>query len=172
MKKKVSTQQLVTSIGILFWIFTVNVVALVLLPGVPAWPMFFITIFFFTLGADTKNIASIFVSGLTGIVSAWALIKLLALLGPVMGEFPAMLLLLFLVLALIIVGGNYFPLVFNNITFAYLTVAAIDLTIVETTIVEWVAMHLLGGTIILVGALAISILVGKMLPSKYEQIDI
>lgn len=163
MNRTVNKQQLATSVGILFWIFAVNVAAMVLLPEAPAWPMFFVTIFFFCMGGDMSNIPSIFIGGLTGILSAWVLIKILAVLAPVMGEVPATFLLLFLVLALIIVGGNYLPVAFNNVAFAYLTVAAIDLTIVENSVVTWLAMHLLGGAIILSGAVIISSIIGKRL---------
>lgn len=44
MNRTVNKQQLATSVGILFWIFAVNVAAMVLLPEALAWPMFFATI--------------------------------------------------------------------------------------------------------------------------------
>ena len=169
MNRTVSKQQLVTSIVILFWIFAVNVLSMLLLPDVPAWPMFFVTIFFFCMGGETCKVPDIFVGGLTGIVSAWGLIELLALLSPIVGETIATFLLLFFVLALIIVGGNYLPVAFNNVAFAYLTVAAIDLTIIESSVVNWLAMHLVGGTIILGGAVAIHAVVGKAFESTQEQ---
>lgn len=170
MIKHPSKAEIISSIAILFWIFIVNIGALVF-TTLPAWPMFFVTIFFFTMGADVKNIPSIFLSGLAGIVFAWSLIKLLAVMAPIMGEFPATAILLFAVLAIIIVSGNFLPGVFNNIAFAYLTICAIDMSIVEERFLGWMAMHLVGGAIILGGALLISVLLAKMMAKPPQVIE-
>lgn len=111
--------------------------------------------FFFVMGGDLKNAPSIFISGLFGIFSAWALVKLLALLTPTTGVETATALLLFAILAIIIVGGNFMPGICNNIAFGYLTIAAIDMTIVEDRFVGWVLMHVIGGAIILGGVLLV-----------------
>lgn len=165
MLKKGSKQEVVTSVFIFLWIFIINI-GTPLVTSWPAWPMFFVTIFFFIMGGDIKKIPSIFLSGLVGIGSAFILIKLLGLLGPVIGETPATALLLGAVLALIIIGGNFAPGLFNNVAFAYLTVCGIDLTIIENRFVGWVVMHTIGGGIILSGALLIFMVVGKIFEKK------
>lgn len=81
-----------------------------------------------------------------------------------------MALLLFLVLALIIVGGSFFPLFFNNITFAYLTICTIDLTIIETSFMNWLLMFVIGGAIILAGAIVIAAVIGKLFVKKADVI--
>lgn len=163
--KKSTKQEVVTSVFIFLWIFLINVVTPIITTA-PAWPMFFVTIFFFTLGGDVKQIPSIFLSGFVGISSALVLVKLLGVLAPVMGEVPAMTLLLFIVLALIIVGGNFFPLFFNNITFAYLTICGINMAMIEKSFTSWMLMFVIGGPIILGGAMAIFALVGKAFKVK------
>lgn len=160
--KKSTKAEVFMSVVILFWIFAVNIVT-PMLTTAPAWPMFFVTIFFFTMGGELKNALSIFLSGLFGICSAWALVKLLAILSPDMGVQMATALLVFAVLTLIIVGGNFVPSVFNNIAFGYLTIAAIDMTIVEERFVGWVLMHIIGGVIILGGVLLISMVCSKLM---------
>ena len=169
MFKKASKQEVMTSVGILFWIFLVNIVT-PMVTSAPPWPMFFVTIFFFTLGGDVKQISSIFLSGLVGIGSAFIVFKLLGVLTPILGGTAAMALLLFLVLALIIVGGSFFPLFFNNITFAYLTICTIDLTIIETSFMNWLLMLVIGGTIILAGAIVIAAAIGKLFVKKADVI--
>lgn len=160
MLKKASKQEIVTSVCILLWIFVVNV-ATPMITSLPAWPMFFVTIFFFTLGANVKQIPTIFLSGIMGILSAFVLIKLLGVMAPVLGEVSATLILLFSVLAIIIVGGNFLPVLFNNITFCYLTVCTIDMALIEGSTTGWLLMHIVGGMVILAGALLISIMVDK-----------
>lgn len=167
MLKKASKKEIVTSVGILFWIFLVNIVT-PMVTSAPPWPMFFVTIFFFTLGGDVKQILSIFLSGLIGICISFIVIKLLGLLTPIIGGTAAMAILLFVVLALIIVGGSFFPLFFNNITFAYLTICTIDLAIIETSFINWLLMFLIGGAIILAGALVIAATVEKLFAEKRE----
>lgn len=167
MFKKASTQDTVTSVFVLLWIFFINIATL-MVTSAPAWPMFFVTIFFFTLGGDTKQIPSIFLGGIVGISFAFVLMKLLGLFAPLIGELAATALLIFIVLAMIIVGGNSFPLIFNNITFVYLTICAIDMSIIIDSTVEWLIMLVVGGSIILIGAMVIFMLVGKVFSRKAD----
>lgn len=158
--RKPSKQELVTSIGIFIWILLVNIAA-PLITSVPPWPMFFVTIFFFTLGGDPKNISMIFASGFVGLFSTFVLFKLLGVFAPTFGELPTTLVILTFILGLIIIGGCYFPICLNNITFAYLTIATINPEIIESHFVGWTLMFLIGGAIILGGALVIAVTIGK-----------
>lgn len=165
MFEKASKQQVVTSIFIWLWIFIINI-STPLITSAPPWPMYFVTIFFFLLGGDPKKIKSIYLSGIVGICGTYITLQLLKVLGPIIGMVPALLILLLIVLGLIIVGGNFFPLFFNNMTFAFLTVCTINFEIIESSFVNWILMFLIGGTIILGGALLIAVLVGKRFEKK------
>lgn len=160
MFKKASKQQIVTSVITFLWIFAINIIT-PMITSAPAWPMFFVTIFFAVSGGNVKEIKSIILSGFVAICMLYLLNKILGVLSPVMGGTAALALLIFIVLALIIVGGNFFPLFLNNYTFGYLTIGTIDFSIIEERFVGWLLMFLIGGAIILGGVLAISILVGK-----------
>ena len=165
MFKKASKQEIVTSIGMLIWIFLVNIVT-PMITSAPPWPMFLVTIFFFTLGGDVKQIKTIFLSGIVGICMTYIVLQILIMITPIMGETAAMALLIFIVLALIIVGGNFFPVIFNNITFAFLTICTIDFAIIESSFMSWLLMFLIGGAIILTGALVIVTVIGKVFARK------
>ena len=151
MLRKATGQEVFVSSFVFIWIFIVNIAA-PMITSAPTWPMYFVTIFFFTMGGDVKKISSIFLSGAMGIFFAWMLLKAILVMAPVTGEATAVAILLFIILGLVIVGGNYCPDIFNNITFAYLTIATINIEIVESYAIRWVLMHLIGGGIILTGA--------------------
>lgn len=161
MNKDVSKQQVLASVFILIWIFIINVVT-PLVTTLPAWPMFFVTIFFFILGGDLKNIKVVFLSGFVGITLTYLVFALVGVFAPIIGELPATAILLFLALGLIIVGGNWFPVCLNNIAFAYMTAATVDLTIINSSsTIGWLIMLFVGGAAILGGALG-----GVMLADK------
>ncbi len=160
---KASKEQVMPSIFIFLWIFAINIFSAVCIPGMEPWPMYFVTIFFFVMGGDTKNISTIFGGALTGLILVGVLSKLLIVLTPIMGLLPTVIILLFVVLGLIIVGGNFCPILLNNITFAYLTITTIifDPELILSKVVSWTIMLLIGGGIILGGALLIFTLVQK-----------
>lgn len=159
--KKPYPAEVITSSIIFLWIFIVNIFGGLFSP-VPTWPMYFVTIFYFTMGADNKKIKNIFISALTGVCFAWVFFKGLAAFSPVIGTPAALIILLFVVLGLIIVGGCYFPICFNNVTFAYLTIATINMEIVSNMFLPWILMLLAGGGIILAGAIYAGKLSGNL----------
>jgi hypothetical protein len=120
--KKATKPELIVTSCILLWIFIVNVACVIL--RVNSWPMFFVTIFFFLLGGDKKNIPTIFCGGALGLLLALLLAVGLAAFGEGLGAFAVI---IFIELAIIILGGTVAPLFCNNIAFAYLTAATIHL---------------------------------------------
>ena len=70
--QKPSRHQFIVTSCVLVWIFIVNVAAIAL--GIAGWPLFFVTIFFFALGADMKNVPSIFAGGTLGLIAALGLV--------------------------------------------------------------------------------------------------
>ena len=54
MLRKASGQEVFVSSFVFLWIFIVNIVA-PMVTSAPTWPMYFVTIFFFTMDADVKR---------------------------------------------------------------------------------------------------------------------
>lgn len=165
MFKKPSVQELVTLSMMLLWIFIINIVTPRIIKA-PTWPMFFVTIFFFIFKGDKTQLLSIFLSGFVGICSAYILVFLINILNPILGVDLAIAAALFIILGLIIIGGGFCPLIFNNITFAYLTVCAIDVRIIESNFLSWTLMLVIGGMIIVSGAILIEILIEKVFKNQ------
>lgn len=162
---KASKFQVIPSIFIFLWIFLINIVTTIFFQGIEAWPMYFVTIFFFAMGGDKKNIASIFGGGITGIIFTWALCRLLIRLTPLIGMLSALIIVLFIALSVIIIGGNFCPVLLNNITFAYLTITTIvfDPQMILGKIIPWMLVLCIGGSIILGGAMLIMTQIPKMM---------
>lgn len=161
MNKNVSTQQIVTSIFVLIWIFIINLASPMITTTSP-WPMFFVAICIALVG-DVKKV---YLSGLVGILLLGGLNFLLVAVAPIIGETAAVIILTFIVLAIIIVGENWLPLCLNNITFAYIAVGTINLDIIGESFVGWLLMFVIGGAIIFIGILLINILSGKLFANK------
>ena len=132
--QKPSRHQFIVTSCVLVWIFIVNVAAIAL--GIAGWPLFFVTIFFFALGADMKNVPSIFAGGTLGLIAA---------------------------LAVIILGGTVCPVACNNVAFAYLTVATVNFEAITPALIGYqMAVFWVGGAIILGGSLAAAAIGGKI----------
>ena len=146
---------------VLVWIFIVNVAAIAL--GIAGWPLFFVTIFFFALGADMKNVPSIFAGGTLGLLAALGLHAGTFGLAPALGLLGAFSVSIGIVLAVIILGGTVCPVACNNVAFAYLTVATVNFEAITPALIGYqMAVFWLGGAVILGGALAAARLGGKL----------
>ena len=162
MKKTNKNELIVTSV-VCLWIFIVNVVAALL--GLVGWPMFFVPIFFFIQGADTKKIPSIFIGATLGLLASLLLVTGLGTLTPMIGLVPAFMILIGSILAVIIIGGIVGPIACNNVAFAYLTANTINLeAITPSTILNNLLVLFIGGGIMLAGALFASS-IGKKIVS-------
>lgn len=129
--------------------------------GLTGWPMFFVPIFFFIQGADTKKIPSIFLGGIVGLLSSWVLVAGLSLLTPSIGLFPSFAILIAIILAVIIVGGSVLPIACNNVAFAYLTANTINIESINlSSTMTNILVLLLGGAIML-GGIMIASKIGK-----------
>ena len=136
--QKPSRHQFIVTSCVLVWIFIVNVAAIAL--GIAGWPLFFVTIFFFALGADMKNVPSIFAGGTLGLIAA---------LGLHAGTFG--------------LGGTVCPVACNNVAFAYLTVATVNFEAITPALIGYqMAVFWVGGAIILGGSLAAAAIGGKI----------
>lgn len=163
--KKTNKAELTITSCIFVWILIVNIIAGAL--GLVSWPMFFVTIFFFTMGADPKNIPSIFIGGTIGLAFAYLLALGLDKLTPIIGLYATFLPLITIVLGVIIIGGTVWPVGFNNIAFAYLTVAAINIFELKLSdILNNLVMLYVGGGIILGGVVLMNMLGGKLVAKQ------
>ena len=159
--QKPSRHQFIVTACVLVWIFIVNVAAIAL--GVTGWPLYFVTIFFFALGADMKNVPSIFAGGTLGLVAALGLHAGTFGLAPSLGLLGAFSVSIAIVLAVIILGGTVCRVACNNVAFAYLTVATVNFEAITPALIGYqMAVFWVGGAIILGGALAAAAIGGKI----------
>ena len=149
--QKPSRHQFIVTSCVLVWIFIVNVAAIAL--GIAGWPLFFVTIFFFALGADMKNVPSIFAGGTLGLIAALGLHAGTFGLAPSLGLLGAFSVSIAIVLAVIILGGTVCPVACNNVAFAYLTVATVNFEAITPALIGYqMAVFWVGGAIILGGS--------------------
>ena len=149
---KPSRHQFIVTACVLVWIFIVNVAAVAF--GIAGWPLYFVTIFFFALGADMKKIPDIFAGGTLGLVAALVLYMGTFGLAPYMGLLGAFALSIGVILTVIILGGTVCPMVCNNVAFAYLTVATVNFEEITPAVIgSQLVTFWIGGAVILGGSL-------------------
>jgi hypothetical protein len=152
---KPDKMELKIRIGLFLWVFVVNIAAPILVPQYPAWPMWVASIYYFTAGMTLKAAQEAFCGGLVGLIAAYALGAGFEVLAPSLGLLPVLVILLFIILGLIIVGGAYVPIALNNSAFLYLTIATIHLETIGTNFLPYILMLIVGGGILVGGCLAI-----------------
>ncbi len=121
------------------------------------WPAFFMMISFFITGADVKNLPSIAIGAVTGLVLAFLLLLAAIPVTTALGATFGLLVLVWLIIFLIVFGGEFVPQAFNNFAFIYFTIALIyadqAATMTPAEIVNqyvtWGLTALLGGGAIL-----------------------
>jgi hypothetical protein len=152
----------------------------------PTWPMFFVTILYFIMGNNPKKSLEIFCGGLFGFLMAlllfWATWQLMGQSAVFRGE-PGLLEfkyafipVIFVILALIIMGGTVCPLIFNNAAFTYLVAGSISIgkfyytpngiELYAREIGNNVLVFLIGGGIFLAGCILIQKLLIQWLTAQ------
>lgn len=139
------TKVLVT-IGIIvaFWLL-VSLVILGALGIKEGWPAFLpLPLFFLSGGSDKKQLINIFVGAVVGLLLAAALAPAVGFLvkSAGLGLQPGILLIVGLVVFLIIALGGVAPMLFNNFTFIYFTVAVI---FPKQATLPWLETLIVGG---------------------------
>ncbi|MGE5543822.1 MAG: hypothetical protein ACM3UW_02520 [Bacillota bacterium] len=94
------------------------------------WPAFCVMIFFFLMGADVKNIPTIMVGAVSGLIFAFLLVTALTPLQQSIGDPAATLLLVWIAVFVIAALGEVLPMICNNYAFAYFTIALIEIPVV------------------------------------------
>lgn len=120
---------------LLVWILVAN--AIIHLTGMEySWLIFLSNIMMFTLEGDVKD----------RLVTVAALLSISAL-TPVLGDFFGFILPLAVVLFILIILHPYAPKVLNNVGFAYLTVACIDIPALTAHLPQFFIIFIVGSVL-------------------------
>lgn len=127
---------------------------------VPAWPAFVALVLFFIDHMNVKRVPAILIGALVGIgmvlIAPMAIGLFARALGPAWGQLAYILLAVYLIVAL----GEMLPLVFNSFAFMYLTISALALEAPNPNPYLWALMAVLGGALLIAGAMLIEKMVG------------
>ena len=167
--KKTNKVEFTATFFVYAWIIIANIIALNVCKT-PTWPMFMVTVFFYWSHGDKKNIPNIAVGGIVGLVCAYLFEILLGAFAPSMGGLPAAYLTLIIILGILILGGTVCPVACNNFAIGYFTIALIDSTLIKPQFTNWLLMFIIGGGILLAGAILAGDL-GVKLAMKGEKKD-
>ncbi|HHW40663.1 MAG TPA: DUF1097 family protein [Syntrophomonadaceae bacterium] len=116
------------------------------------WPAFLTLLFFFESGAKTENLKNIFCGAVVGLLLAGGLPLAVKALVPSLGLEPAILLVVFIIIFLIVALGDVAHMFFNNYAFVYFTVASI---FPKQSTLEWIVVAVLGGMLFTGGSLGL-----------------
>jgi len=153
-------------------------VTIVILEGllhVKSWPAFVAMILFFVVHQNRKEIPNIVIGSAFGILNFFLCMLFVSAVAPAFGgpEELAQLISVMIYVAvfvfLIVVLAERLPWLFNAYAFMYFTVAFADLaSFLENNIVwiYWLAVELIGGTLLILGVLGISVVVAKMMAKR------
>ena len=132
---------------LLVWILIAN--AVIHLTGMEySWLIFLSNIMMFTLEGDVKDrLVTVELGGLVGLVLTVAALLSISALTPILGDFFGFILPLAVVLFILIILHPYAPKVLNNVGFAYLTVACIDIPALTTHLPQFCITFSVGSVI-------------------------
>lgn len=132
---------------LLVWILIAN--AVIHLTGMEySWLIFLSNIMMFTLEGDVKDrLVTVKLGGLVGLVLTVAALLSISALTPVLGDFFGFILPLAVVLFILIILHPYAPKVLNNVGFAYLTVACIDIPALTTHLPQFFITFIVGSVL-------------------------
>lgn len=117
------------------------------------WAPFFCAIMFSVENKDKAKIPGIILGAVSGVWLAWGIVVSIGLSTPFFGAFWATAVVLFFGVYLIFCGGVFMSLLINKSAFVYLTVALA--THVSAPPLEATSLILVGGTLLLIGEVAI-----------------
>ena len=113
-----------------------------------SWLIFLSNIMMFTLEGDVKDrLVTVELGGLVGLVLTVAALLSISALTPVLGDFLGFILPLAVVLFILIILHPYAPKVLNNVGFAYLTVACIDIPALTAHLPQFFITFIVGSVI-------------------------
>lgn len=120
-----------------------------------AWPAFMVMIFFFMEHMNVKKVPDILVGGCFGIICIILIKYFIHAFAPLLGvEFSKILFILIVIYA-IVAFGEIFPVLFNNYAFMFFTISGLALTAPDPNPLVWIAVQLVGGSLLIAGVVAI-----------------
>jgi hypothetical protein len=123
--------------------------------NLPEWPAFVALILFFIEHMDVKKVPNILVGAAVGIAFIILAPYGIGLLAHPLGAQWGQLTYILLVVYAIVAFGETLPLLFNNYAFMFLTISAVALEGPKPAPWVWMAMVVIGGGILIGGALLI-----------------
>ena len=113
-----------------------------------SWLVFLSNIMLFTMEGDIKDrFVSVELGGLVGMVFTVIALLAITFLTPVLGSFFGFLIPLAVVLFILIILHPYAPKVLNNVGFAYLTVACIDIPALTAHLPQFFITFIVGSVL-------------------------
>lgn len=162
-KKSISKHRLTTGLIVATWLC----VTLFLLEtfGVHSgWPAFLALMFFTMAEGKMEKLKSIFIGGTIGLLMAKVLVIGVEFLVPKgIGMQPAIFIMVFITVFLLVILEDLSHIAFNSYSFGYFTVALVP---AEQATIEWVIALFLGGAFFIGGVIILSRFVGKRQASK------
>jgi hypothetical protein len=150
---KFNRQRLVFGLFVLaFIVITELVVGYFRLPG---WPAYLAWVLFFIEHMNPKQVAPILIGAAVGLVLILLAGPVIGALTPLLGQWAKLVYVLAVVYS-IFAFGEMIPLVLNNYTFMFITVAAVALAAPSPNPVTWLLMAVIGGGM-LIGATLLSL---------------
>ena len=121
----------------------------------PAWPVFFVMMFFFLAHMDKKAAPNIIIGALVGIGCFVTARPVIVALAPITGLAMGRLLYLLVVVGAIIVFREMVPVMLNDYAFAYLLLSgmAAKASSFPPNPLSWMAVTLVGGILIILAIL-------------------
>lgn len=155
--KKISVKAHLTLGIIIATMVCIGVIVIGALGVNATWPAFFIMISFFITGADVKNLPSIFIGSITGLIISFLLLVVSTPVMAACGATLGLLILVWLAVFIIVFGGEFLPQAFNNFAFIYFTItlifaaeaAKMTPAAIVSEYVTWALTAVLGGAFIL-----------------------
>jgi hypothetical protein len=125
--------------------------------NLPAWPVFFVMMFFFLAHMDKKTAPNIIIGALVGIGCFIVARPVIAAIAPITGIAVGRLLYLLVVVGAIILFREKVPMALNDYAFAYLLLSGLASKALPSphSPFIWMAVTLFGGTIIIFAILGI-----------------
>jgi hypothetical protein len=161
--KGISKQRLTTGLIVATWLC----VTLFLLETVgihDGWPAFLALMFFTMAGGKTETLKSIFIGGTIGLLMARILVIGVEFLVPMgIGMQPAIFIMVFITVFLLVILEDLSHTAFNSYSFGYFTVALVP---VEQATTQWLIALFLGGAFFIGGVIFISRFVAKRRAGK------
>lgn len=140
-KKGFKKETLIAALIIAAWV-VVTLLVLGIFKVKSGWPAFLTLLFFFESGAKIENLKNIFCGAVVGLLLAGGLPFAVKALVPSLGLEPAILLVVFIIIFLIVALGDVAHMFFNNYAFVYFTIASI---FPKQATLEWIIVTVLGG---------------------------